>query len=565
MKKQILLGGAAVLMAACSSNDFVGDQALGEANGAATISFNSGVGTVTRANKTGADAATSLGNQFIVWGEKNETSGSAATAGNLVFNNYQVNYTANTAYTTTSNTKDWEYVGAQHSGAYQTNITPSTDGLQTVKYWDYGAANGYTFTAFSAKQADITDGKIKVTKTQSGTTEYDKGYTVTVGTGADLSKLYFADRVKIAQGSGKDRTAVNAYGGNVTFNFRNVLSKVRVGMYETNPGYAVSAVKFYKTDDTEATGTFCGKVPNIKAAGYTGTLTVTYNDNTVAAIKNQPKLTVTGTPASDLLLGGNINAISTSSPLATSASAPTWDTSGGAYTAVLPQAGNTTNLKLKVDYTLYNSVTGETIQITGKTAEVPAEYLQWKPNYQYTYLFKITDDDLYPITFDAVEIVSEDGQAEYITTVTEPSITTFGVSGSSYVHGGSDYAAGSDVYATIVDGHSVPTITLGSNVNVYLATTTNATSFPITEASVAHAIANPSGNITCTSINDDASVYFTAVPAVVTSVPTENGGTVNIKALKLTGVKATTATTALVVEYKNTIDDKFYKVIRVYE
>ena len=54
-------------------------------------------------------------------------------------------------------------------------------------------------------------------------------------------------------------------------------------------------------------------------------------------------------------------------------------------------------------------------------------------------------------------------------------------------------------------------------------------------------------------MNDDAtSTYFTAKPAKVDQVPGEDAVNKDIKALKLTGVKATTNTTALVVEYIKT-------------
>ena len=107
---------------------------------------------------------------------------------------------------------------------------------------------------------------------------------------------------------------------------------------------------------------------------------------------------------------------------------------------------------MKLSYTLTAPVTGETIVINDKTAVIPSQYLQWKSGYAYTYLFKITDDDLYPITFDAVEIAGEDGAAEYITIVNEPSITTFGVKDSKYTAEKNEYENGTDIYATFVKG-----------------------------------------------------------------------------------------------------------------
>ena len=591
MKKYSLLATVLIALASCTSDEFVGDQELGKANDNAPVTFNFDVPAITRADNEGPDAAAKLNNQFIVYGEKNETSASALADGNLVFQNYQVNYAANSAYTTTSNTKDWEYVGYTHSTEYAGNISPSANEVQTIKYWDYGASN-YVFTAVSANPYDITNGLVKITKTtSSGNSVYDKGYVVTLTKGSDntypsLANLYFSDRNVIEKTAGNDRTAKNAYGGNATMKFRNSLSQVRVGMYETVPGYDITAISFKVTGDAiakqgnaEAFGAIC---PNVSASNFEGSITVTYYDATNTDIENRPKLTITagnGLSNTDLILGTNINAITTDNPLATTSAAPTFDTDGGTYTAVLPQITNAETLKLKVNYTLYNSVTKETITVENATTEIPAAYVAWKPNFKYTYLFKISDnsngytggdDDpagLYPITFDAVEVVAEDGQAEYITTVSEPSITTFGVKDGKYVSGGSEYTAGSDIYVTIVAGGSVVTPVEGDGagkVNYYTvdyksgATDAEKAAYPITEASVAEAIAEaanvPTGGtpmIVCTKNND--------LGEPVTKVPGEDGVEIDQNAVKMAGLAAGT----YAVEYTPQTGNKVYKVIVV--
>lgn len=630
----ILAATAITMMVSCADEKFVGDEnLLGAGNGEEAISFNLNTSAVTRAEKTGADAATALGNYFIVYGEKGETAKTKYADGKLVFPNYTVQYGANTAYTTTSNTKNWEYVGVtpisqsnvkMYDGSATTTVTADA---QTIKYWDYSAAS-YTFTAISALNTDISDGKVVIQKNTTGADNiYQKGYTLTIGSGASLDKLFLADRVKIDQSAGADRTATNAYGGNVTFNFRNILSQIRVGIYETIPGYDVSAISFKVTGDADAENSssapaFGAICPNIVANNYTGTLTVTYGDG-ATDIENRP-IILAGTPdlptgaAADLILGTNINGISTSTVLNKTAASPTWDTDEnddgvGEYTPVIPYIhGN--SLKLKCCYTLYNPITHETINVTDATAEIPYNYLQWKPNYKYTYIFKISDNNnghtnpslgpagLWPITFDATETIAEDGQAEYITTISEPSITTFGVKAGKYTYDKEQYESGSDIYVTFMDGSTVvDPIGLGTKVNVYLATTTDATNFPITEASVAESLAEISvkdaaKKITTVRKNDDGSTSFTAAPAQATEIPSEDGNWLSIavpltaeptgwptgyytdkgcttaapseyadgtyfkkwtSALKLTGVAATTATTAIVIEYVKT--ERTYK------
>lgn len=579
MKKYLLFASAVLAFASCADNNYLGtaeEQNL--ANGERPIAFGFDVPTPTRAE--GAAAATKLNEQFIVWGEKNESGGTEATvaSGNRVFPNYKVTYGANTAYTSTSNTKDWEYVGLAY-GDEKANVkiggTAVTNDVQTIKYWDYNATN-YVFTAVSALPADISGGKVIINKVTTGSTnEYDKGYEVTVTDMADLTSLYFSDRVKIGDETGDktgyDRTAVNKYGGNVTFTFRNGLSQVRVGMYETIPGYDVKITKFYYKDasntEQNSTTNFVANVPNVSPdianskTSVAGTFTVKYYEknstNDAAGVSNHPTISFTPSNSADskvfITLGDQIAA---ATKLGETSTAATYDRTDGSdadnlpdYTTVFPQEGNTTNLKLKIDYQLKNTVTGETINISGKTAEIPAQYLQWKPNFKYTYLFKINDNDLYPITFDAVVVEAENGNVEYITTVSEPSITTY-AKGSAVTTNG-EYVAGEKVYAVVEDGSSLATLS-ASNMNLYTVTTSDATNFPITEASVAEAIAEyPCLN---TAERTAAKIKFTASSFNYgKTIVAEDGSTVTMDASNNVVADFTTAAnTVYAIEYMKT-------------
>jgi len=596
MKK--ILFFAAVLSVAftsCMNEEFIGDNSPTTSQGTpGAIGFNLNIPAVTRLDKSGGEAATDLSNQFIVYAEKDETADGAApvtdgsTTHQLVFKNYVVKWTNNSEYTTTSNTKGWEYVGytfdAADSGTdtekYATYITPNSgQGVrQEIKYWDYGAAS-YTFTAVSALPADITAGKVTITKKETETTGnkvYDKGYTLALTASAHPENIYIADRVVISRSNNSDRTATNTYGGNVTFKFRNLLSHVRVGMYETIPGYSVKIDKFYyKNDGTpsnfadmietghtaNSTTAFVANASNVGTSSAAN-LTVKYWNSAMtgytSALENHPTVTVSdATVATALTLGTNIPG----NVLGVTPNAAIFDQSTATYTPFFPQETNNVPLKLMVDYTLTAPVTGETIKVKGATAEIPAEYLRWKPNYKYTYLFKISPNSngqtgpgitpagLYPITFDAVEIVAEDGTAEYITTVSEPTITTFGVdSEGKYVKAGITsgvspepyaYPAGSDIYATIMEGNTVitPALTGTVNVNLYKnVVSSDPTNFPVTEASLAEAIAETGGSAgeKITYTNDNT------IGTVVSTVPGEDGVNVTIDAVKMTALAAGT-------------------------
>ena len=564
MKKNILLATALAIttLAGCTDDSFVGDQKLKEANESGAISFNSGTPAITRGDKSGKAAADDLNGHFYVYGIKNESEDGAGNVqnGNLVLNNYAVNWTENSAMTTTSNTENWEYVGYTLTEKERTNITVNSGNVaQTIKYWDWGAAN-YTFYAFSALPADIEGEKITVAKVQNQKTTddpahtvYDNGYTVTLAASASLDDLYFSERVYIDKSQGTNATntnrqADNTYGGNVTFRFHNMASKVRVAMYENIPGHSVTINKFSVDDDGGATPAFANmsddKTANFAAnfqncvAGTAGTLTVKYQSSGTTV--NHPTVSFSGTAVDVLALGTQLKENVT---IGESATGATYDKTGKAYTSVFPKEDNTQNLKLKVSYTLTAPVTGEKITVTNATAEIPAEYLKWKPGYAYTYIFKISDNTngstgtpgtnpagLYPITFDAVEVVAEDGQAEYITTVSEPSITTFGAiynttdnKYTAYQTGKNEYQAQNspnqlDIFATFVEGSDVKTPTVGGDgaqhVNVYKVTSSDETNFPITEASVAEALANPG------SIKSGVNLYTCTVTYTIVSTET---------------------------------------------
>lgn len=566
MKKNLLIAAIAITaLASCSSDEFVGDQSPQTSSGTVgAINFNMNTQAITRGT---SDDATKLNNQFIVWGEKNEADGNAVADGNLVFPNYIVNYGASTAYTTTSNTNNWEYVGFKFddsnanpsTASYTTYVTPNTkpnDGdapAQTIKYWDDNATS-YTFTAISANPTDISAGRVKIEKTKSGNDQYSKGYTVTLKKTTDgnstfypkLSDLYIADRINIAKGGGYNHNAV-------PFNFRNSLSQIRAGIYETIPGYSISSIKFYvntsgenpaqtaEAKDNNNNSAFGAVCNNSATNEFEGTITVTYYGSGTDI--NKPILTVTpdnNVQKSNLILGTNLSSISTSSLLSETASQPSWDKANDEYTAVLSQATSSA-LKLKCDYTLYNPITKETISITGKTAEIPAQYLQWKANYKYSYVFKITDNELTPITFDAVVVTNENGSAEYITTVSEPSITTIGVKDSKYSVGNTDYDPSTDVYATVMDASTLATLS-ASNFSIYDVTSTDATNFPVTEASVAEALIE---GPTWTKAQADLKKITCAAGPELTfqnTVPAEDGTTKTLHANDNKAAKFTTVT-----------------------
>lgn len=449
MKKKIFFAAVALAaLASCTSDDFVGEKTSPEtSNTPGAIRFESGTPSITRSE--GATAAEELGYKFKVYGVKKTGSNYSnvfATDQYSETNDYNASpywvwYTANTAASTTSNTSNWDYVGTD-GGSYGTNdgitdnrVTLNTD--QTIKYWDY-SADQYEFVAYSA-----TVGEPTITK-------YNKdGFTISA-TAAELAGLYVADKLTIStknNAATKPSSGFNQIGNIVQFTFRAAAAKVRLGIYETIPGYVVQNVSF-RPSGTITGFTSASTTNAILSGSFNGSsssVTATY-DVTYASSSPQIAIFTRNSSATDFRSGYfDFGTFASGTSIGESSTSPTWaganaDPSNAPYyQSVLPNTDNVANMILYVDYDLYNTVTHETIKVTGAKAVVPEMYMKWNPNYAYTYLFKISDntngttgtentspEGLFPITFDAVTIAATDGQeVGTITTVSTPAITTY--------------------------------------------------------------------------------------------------------------------------------------------
>ena len=532
MKNLLIAAIAITALASCSEEKYVGNNSPNNPDVSDAITFGLDFQNVTRGGDlVGSSAAEKLQNQFVVYGTKHVSAEAAdATNDMAVFQNYKVEYTANSAGSKASNTHNWDYVGLT---PYANTIVSPVATSQTFKYWDYSAAQGYTFYAFASKAdlehktGETADPLITVTKTTTGATVYDKGYSIVVKNGADLSKLYLSDRTLVAK---------TDYNKPVTLKFRNFGTHVRVGFYETIPGYSVKINKFYVDGDATAavttfgamdvanTTNFAAALQNISASSANNTLTISYYNGTDGPV-NQAKVTPTTVGYNySLVLGtGVIDA----TELATSSATPTWDKTGGAYTTVYPCSGVTNPMLIKVDYTLTaEDGGGEVIEVKGANVVVPTQYLQWNSNYAYTYIFKISDNTngstdgtvqgLYPITFDATVVdVADDKTQETITTFEDYSITTYAK--GSKVTTNDEYKAGEDIYVvkTDVSTHAVvaPTAigTADNNAQVYVATTTGDA---ISEATIfANLTGSPNGITLTATTSGEAASLVQYVPA----------------------------------------------------
>lgn len=387
MKKYIFLAASALTLASCTSDDFLGNTPGSTPTSAnSAINFGGDAGKITRATSNEGTDAQKLDGQFLVYGVKKTND--------EIFHNVFVNYSVwDVTDKTTSNTKGWEYVGEQNA----TNLGTGKISLkkaQTIKYWDYSASE-YHFVAGSPTDAfkyntstDLTTG----TEIESATVTGLAGHIEANNTETALKTdpVYIAAPVKVEK---KD------YQKPVTFTFIRQQSMVRVGLYETIPGYSITDIKFYAYDTNDNTlkvskgnnviltsatdGYFVG------GSNLTGTVTYDWKSTTPSYTYAYNE---TGLTKSKNWYAGKLEDILAEKSSETNVATlygTEKDMSTTGYFTVLPTPSKTeaSPILIKCDYTLTSDdYSGETIKVTGATAAIPAAFSKWEANTRYTYL-----------------------------------------------------------------------------------------------------------------------------------------------------------------------------------
>lgn len=586
MNKFFIAAASTLALASCSSDDFLGEIQGNEQNGATSaINFGGDTGKITRDPSTGKTAAELLGNNFVVVGFKGSKT-DAANNENYAFDHYNVNFKDGSAFSTESNRAGWEYVNQDMkvNGADK-SLAQGGASQQTIKYWDHSCTS-YDFIAFSMGKKDAASKyatPTSVDKDKLATAAYTLSGDVNT-----LSECYISDMKTVNR---------DDYGKTVSMSFRHLASKVRMALFETVPGYVISDVKFYTdaasttTDNTE--GTLIGKFNNSGTLTVffptTGTVNKDKKDYNKAHVSFSASKTAGETGVLDSKgfgavnynnqAEGTINAGSTY--LSQNAATPSY--CGAGYQNVLPSEGKASAITLRIDYKLTSvDGTNETINVKGATATVPAEYTEWKSGYAYTYIFKIsqntngstggTSTGLTAISFDAVVVDDEaNGLQETITTVSDNSITTYGYKDNKVTTNGNEYVNGTDIYATVyVPAAGETAAKTVAPQKLYTVTLEDGATQTINEASVANALVKGTNDATAKTwtVTDYAGKKMIVTETTdgvskVTSVPAGPGYTLNVNALKWTGVVTDPAKeTYYAVEYDNGTK-KSYKIVKV--
>lgn len=248
-----------------------------------------------------------------------------------VFDGYAVKYEEGSANTSEDNTHDYSYV----------------DGNQTLKYWDFSATE-YRFWGYTGDKSNFSDNGKVLTIPISGLLSANEPTPASY-----YSSLYIRQPVTSEV---------------VKLEFKRPYSKIRVLFYTNDPLDA--------NDEIPLTNiTF--KPEEEKKIYKSGTVKVTYSlDKATETVKAIP----TAEDAQERLAYQDV----TLTPSEGYAS----DHAATAKTAFC------TDFYYTLPMDDQNPAFIMTVHVnndTEKTAVVPANFMQWKPNFIYTYIFKITE------------------------------------------------------------------------------------------------------------------------------------------------------------------------------
>lgn len=311
-----------------------------------SISFGGNSGSwqdapISRAGETGLET---IATSFRVWGYKN-TGGNKTdgfTNPQNVMNGYIVNWTQPAA----GGTGSWDYTGIRNEELQTT---------QTIKFWDYSSTS-YRYFAFSPANAKVTttllseDGStannLNTATQTSFSIPFEYKEDATSSPAPYVTDLWLSDN----QNFGEEKK----YGACVKLTFAPIVAKVRIKFnYPENiTNISIKKISFKKTDGEVSTA---------------GNICITY------------PITGTGTQPVYSWEPTQTGIINLSVPYEEEADKIHQTTERGKWYFVPPIGEQGT-------YTMNATIDGKK-----STATIPAEYMQWKAGYQYTYIFKITE------------------------------------------------------------------------------------------------------------------------------------------------------------------------------
>lgn len=330
------------VLASCSNDNVVEIDSVDEEE----ISFGNTLAdeeAVTRA--TGSEAAELLKKKFYVYGYKTKSDGTQ-----IVFPGYEVDYDGS-ANTTATNTSGWEYVGKGSN--------------QLIKYWDAGATE-YRFYGISP----VVDNTASPATSNPTISDDQQKFSIAVDASNVEAAPYFSDLWYT-------NDVASCVKKPVTLVFRKPFCKVRIMLIDEE-GNQYTNTKVLKKETLSFAPTTTSDGSLIKK----GTFTLTYPTS-----GDSKEFSFSTTANDDAKYDAITEPFEEKDKLYFATEQEKW------YTLVPPTQSSQGTYSMKA-------------KIGGKDKEavVPAEFMNWKPGYAYTYIFKILNDGVYLVDVDEVMI-----------------------------------------------------------------------------------------------------------------------------------------------------------------
>ncbi len=381
-KRDLFLVASAALLTACS-NDFENVANEGNKTSQDAIGFEIINRNQTRAGSTNLQDAGHY--NFGVFAYKN-TDGAAQQE---VMKNYLVGYgdaTNKKGYNfdatqqTTLGESLWayeklgknDYTYAGTEGYYKADQTfyMSNCDNQYLKYWDY-ASSTVDFYAY----APYINGANTATFDPTTKVLTIPGLALTDGyDDASAHDFLYANKT----------VAKAAYNNKVQIAFKRIGAQIRIGFYENIDGYKVEILDLKE-------GTYDGVcvTPAVKNTDDTYSYGKLYHTAgaTVDFSDTDATLSITGNDA-QVFNNEYIKFVTPTGVVSTEKTAPTM--SATHYYVIPANSTNETGLTFHVSYKLTAEDSGETVIVRNATVFVPFDYCNWKSNFIYNYIFKLT-------------------------------------------------------------------------------------------------------------------------------------------------------------------------------
>ena len=444
MKNYVFLAMSAALLAACSNDvalDHAGTQSAETVDNAIGFQFINRNSVTSRVEGSAADEATNkrlLNNNghynFGVFAYKSslETGSSfSLSSASKVMENYLVGYGSPDTDTGTESTNKYgykfgadqttllssrwayeklgssEYSHSDDDGYYKSSVDfyKSNNEKQYLKYWDLSTSQT-DFFAYApylyGKNEENTQNTAKVETKDSKTLI---SFPMTDGYD-DASKYDFIAAHKKVEKSG--------YSESVQIDFKRLSAMIRIGFYEEIAGYQVKILNLKQETGDDAVGVSAAPAKKNTSGTptysygtlyYKGTGTGTYpatssttDDNVELSVQGASDGVYSNTVSGSThkYLNFKIPVLASGAYISTNKDDPSM--SDTKYYLIPDNGTNKTGLTFHVTYQLIAEDTGETITVYNATVHVPyqkaddenTKYCDWKSNYVYTYIFRLT-------------------------------------------------------------------------------------------------------------------------------------------------------------------------------